>query len=199
MNSRKSPLHTVKQKQRFIMFDEDYETLIDLNRDLIELMYETRNPVSLPNRARHPLEDIVFTYDEVMAVPVRIKSLAASFGLYVPENPQETSKYFYMALKSILYGEAHNKYPSYLPSVGEMYHFTRNEFNEWKTRFWNASKKEVPSELLYRLSVDEIFADRMTVFMYFSTKNTDQDPFFGTRISHNGEKMNFEYIEEEKG
>lgn len=178
--------------------DEDYAELLEVNADLIELMYGIRNPVAMTDNLRHPLEDIVFTYDLVMADPVRVAALASSFGLYIPSEGYRVSGYFYLALKSILYGEANNKYPNILPGVGEMFHFTPEEFEAWRKSFMAARKTSLPRELLYRFTVDDIYMDRMTVYLYYSTQGTNQDPFEMSRVSHNGETLDFTYIEEGK-
>lgn len=176
--------------------DSGYSSLVELNGDLIELMYGIREPTNMTDDLRHPLEDVVFTYDEIMAIPHRVYALAVSFGLYVPSVRDEISGYFYMALKSILYGEANKKYPKYLPTPGEMFRFTKKEFQAWQTVFLRAKKEGVAEELLYRLTVDDIYMDRMSVFLYYSTKDTDQDHFHAQRISHSGEPLNYTYIAE---
>ena len=171
--------------------DDEYAKLLDVNSDLIQLMYGTQNPVAMTDDLRHPLEDVVFTYDWVMADAVRVHALAVAFGLYVPSEAYRISGYFYLSLKSILYGEANNKYPDVLPPVGDMHHFTAEEFEAWRKGFMDAKKTNVPEELLYRLSVDVIYMDRMSVYLYYSTQGTSQDPFTESRMDHHGENLDF--------
>ena len=177
--------------------EDEYGKLLDVNADLIELMYGVRRPLAVDGDSRHPLEDFVFSYDRVMADPVRVLALYTALGLYAPPEEERISPYFYLALKGILDGERSGRYPRSFPSVGEMHRFTHQEFLAWAERFLRARKVAVPKELLYRLTVDDIYADRMTVFLYYNRMGCDDDPFKSTRITHSGEALDYFYFDNE--
>lgn len=190
VNSTKGRVYKMEEA-----IDQVYAKFTDLGRDLLELMYDTRHPIFIEGVDTHPLDGVVASLDIMLANPVQLYMLAEGFGLYLPALPYAASGYFYLSLKSILYGERHGKYPSYLPTPGDMYRFSRKRYETWEKSFWIAKKENIPQELLYRLEVDNIYEDRMSIYLYFSVFQTDQDTFEDDRISHHGEDLGFRYIE----
>lgn len=145
-----------------------YQRLSELDRELIEILYGTPYPTTLPEEA-HPLEMWVHSLDAQLLSPERLFELACSFGIQVEPIPEFVAIGFYRALRTAIYCDVHATYPHFLPPPREMVNILYGDFDALCTQLLD---EDIPDELYERvqMSLDgiiDLYPDRMSLYLYW--------------------------------
>lgn len=147
-----------------------FSTLDEINQQLLELMYGD----AMPNQAadeveqkRHYLEDMVYSYDQVMIEPVSVLNLFASLNLEAPLNVDDAQTRFYDSLYTLIKGEQTGAFPGSLPAPEDMYFYTEEEYARWREDFL-ASDDVLDEQARFWLAHQQSgYRKRMTVYMFY--------------------------------
>ncbi len=146
----------------------DDEILNEQNRDLLRLMYGSRNPGPMTPAQENPLEIWVRSFDPIILNPDRILVLSRQFGVLIKPEAALMAVGFYNALKVAIYFQQNPEgRPAFLPAPADMVNILYADFDRVIHCLWGV--EDVPVELRERINTGEdLYPDRMGIYMHWA-------------------------------
>lgn len=116
---------------------------------------------------RHYLEDMVYSYDQVMTDSVAVLNLFASVNLQAPLKIQDAQMRFYYSLWALIKGERDEMFPESLPPPERMYFFTEEEFSAWRDSFLRGDDSYDELARFWLANQQSGYRKRMSVYMFY--------------------------------